>query len=324
MIGNSLFKPRVVVSVPAMHTDVEKRTIVSVMIHAGARSVCLVEEPLCAAFGAGIDPMQPSGAFVIDLGGGTVDMAVISQGAMSQSESLKVGGNDLDAEIVKFLREEHNVAVGLRTAEEIKRTVACALPREEDVTTYAKGQDLLTGLPREVEISGNALYLALQPYFETVAEHAGALFERTSPQLVTDIGNTGVLLTGGGANICNMDRLFRTHWAACRCVRPRTKCTAWPSCVVALEKCIFWISTAIGIRPKKMPIFADGSVCQVAPIGAVLFLFVRIAAHLPEPAPGAGGVVSTGRGGVPAADRRPPQSAQPFVRAGAGGAGGRF
>ena len=89
--------------------------------------------------------MQPSGAFVIDLGGGTVDMAVISQGAMSQSESLKVGGNDLDAEIVKFLREEHNVAVGLRTAEEIKRTVACALPREEDVTTYAKGQDLLTG-----------------------------------------------------------------------------------------------------------------------------------------------------------------------------------
>ena len=82
------------------------------------------------------------------------------------------------------------MAVGLRTAEEIKRTVACALPREEDVTTYAKGQDLLTGLPREVEISGNALYLALQPYFETVAEHAGALFERTSPQLVTDIGNT--------------------------------------------------------------------------------------------------------------------------------------
>ena len=88
VIGNSLFKPRVVVSVPAMHTDVEKRTIVSVMIHAGARSVCLVEEPLCAAFGAGIDPMQPSGAFVIDLGGGTVDLAVISQGAMSQSESL--------------------------------------------------------------------------------------------------------------------------------------------------------------------------------------------------------------------------------------------
>ena len=237
VIGNSLFKPRVVVSVPAMHTDVEKRTIVSVMIHAGARSVCLVEEPLCAAFGAGIDPMQPSGAFVIDLGGGTVDMAVISQGAMSQSESLKVGGNDLDAEIVKFLREEHNVAVGLRTAEEIKRTVACALPREEDVTTYAKGQDLLTGLPREVEISGNALYLALQPYFETVAEHAGALFERTSPQLVTDIGNTGVLLTGGGANICNMDRLFSDALGGVpvRKATDEMHCVA-KGCVVALEK----------------------------------------------------------------------------------------
>ena len=203
VIGNSLFKPRVVVSVPAMHTDVEKRTIVSVMIHAGARSVCLVEEPLCAAFGAGIDPMQPSGAFVIDLGGGTVDMAVISQGAMSQSESLKVGGNDLDAEIVKFLREEHNVAVGLRTAEEIKRTVACALPREEDVTTYAKGQDLLTGLPREVEISGN----------------------------------TGVLLTGGGANICNMDRLFSDALGGVpvRKATDEMHCVA-KGCVVALEK----------------------------------------------------------------------------------------
>ena len=100
MIGNSLIKPRVVMSVTAMHTDVEKRTIVSVMIHAGARAVCLVEEPLCAAFGAGIDPMQPSGAFVIELGGGTVDMAVISQGAMSQSEAVIGGGNDLDAEIV--------------------------------------------------------------------------------------------------------------------------------------------------------------------------------------------------------------------------------
>ena len=162
---------------------------------------------------------------------------MISQGAMSQSESLKVGGNDLDAEIVKFLREEHNVAVGLRTAEEIKRTVACALPREEDVTTYAKGQDLLTGLPREVEISGNALYLALQPYFETVAEHAGALFERTSPQLVTDIGNTGVLLTGGGANICNMDRLFSDALGGVpvRKATDEMHCVA-KGCVVALEK----------------------------------------------------------------------------------------
>lgn len=237
VIGNSLFKPRVVASVPAMNTDVEKRTIVSVLINAGARSVCLVEEPLCAAFGSGIDPMQATGAFVIDLGGGTTDMAIISQGAMSQTESLKIGGNDFDAEIVKYLKEKHSVAIGLHTAEEIKKNIACALPREEDVTTYAKGQDLLSGLPREVEISGNGLYTCLQGYFEELAGHVAALFERTSPQLISDISNSGVVLTGGGANICNIDKLFSNALGGIpvRKAEDEMHCVV-KGCVVALEK----------------------------------------------------------------------------------------
>lgn len=237
VIGSSIFKPRIVVSVPAMNTDVEKRTIVSVLINAGARSVCLVEEPLCAAFGAGIDPMQAVGAFVIDLGGGTTDMAVISQGAMSQSETVKIGGNDFDAEIMKYLKDTHSLSIGLRTAEEIKKTVACAVPRDEDVTTYAKGQDLLSGLPREIEVSGNSLYECLKPHFETLASHASALFERTSPQLVTDISNSGVVLTGGGANICNIDKLFSEALGgiAVRKAEDELHCVA-KGTVVALER----------------------------------------------------------------------------------------
>lgn len=237
VIGGSLFKPRVVVSVPAMNTEVEKRTIVSVLINAGARSVCLVEEPLCAAFGAGIDPMQATGAFVIDLGGGTVDMAVISQGAMSQVDSVKIGGNDLDAEIVKYIKENHALAVGLHTAEEVKKNVACALPREEDVTTFVKGQDLLSGLPKEIELSGNALYTCLQGYFDELASHVSALFERTAPQLVSDISNSGVVLTGGGSNICNIDLLFSQALGgiAVRKAEDELHCVA-KGCVVALEK----------------------------------------------------------------------------------------
>ena len=208
VIGNSLFKPRVVVSVPAMHTDVEKRTIVSVMIHAGARSVCLVEEPLCAAFGAGIDPMQPSGAFVIDLGGGTVDMAVISQGAMSQSESLKVGGNDLDAEIVKFLREVHNVAVGLRTAEEIKRTVGCVYPRSEEAIMEVRGRCLMTGLPRTFTVSSSEILDALEEVSSAIVEAVHWVLERTPPELTGDISANGITMTGGGSLIWGFDKLI--------------------------------------------------------------------------------------------------------------------
>ena len=237
VMGFQLFKPRIIICVPSGITEVEERAVIDAGIQAGARRVYLIEEPVAAAIGAGIDITQPDGHFIIDIGGGTSDIAVISLSGVVESASIKVAGDKFDEAIVKYVRRKHNALIGDRTAEEIKRTVACALPREEDVTTYAKGQDLLTGLPREVEISGNALYLALQPYFETVAEHAGALFERTSPQLVTDIGNTGVLLTGGGANICNMDRLFSDALGGVpvRKATDEMHCVA-KGCVVALEK----------------------------------------------------------------------------------------
>ena len=128
IIKKSIFKPRVVAAVSALATDVERRTLISVIITAGARSVCLVEEPLCAAFGAGIDPLQPTGAFVIDIGGGTTDMAVISQGSMSQIDTLRVAGDTFDEEITRHMRDKYGVLIGKRMAEEIKNRIAGADP----------------------------------------------------------------------------------------------------------------------------------------------------------------------------------------------------
>jgi rod shape-determining protein MreB len=208
VIKKSIFKPRVVASVPAMATDVEKRTLISVLISAGARSVCLIEEPLCAAFGAGVDPLEPKGVFVVDIGGGTTDMAVVSQGSMSQTETVKIAGNDFDEEIVRFMKEKHGVLIGLRTAEEIKKTVGCAVPRDEEIVMNAKGRNIITGMPNVVEVTSNEICHCLKPLLNEITSAAQVMFERTSPQLVTDITSSQVLLTGGCARLYGMDKLL--------------------------------------------------------------------------------------------------------------------
>ncbi|MFR5874975.1 MAG: rod shape-determining protein [Eubacterium sp.] len=208
VIKKNIFKPRVVASVPALATDVEKRTLISVIITAGAKSVCLVEEPLCAAFGSGIDPIHPSGVFVVDIGGGTTDMAVVSQGSMSQTETVKIAGNDFDNEIVRFLKEKYDVLIGIRTAEEIKRQIGCAVPRQEEITMSAKGRDSVTGMPKVVEITSNDVCHCLKPLLTELTSAAQVMFERTSPQLVADITSGEVLLTGGSAELYGIDRLF--------------------------------------------------------------------------------------------------------------------
>ncbi len=208
VIKKSIFRPRVVASVPALATDVEKRTIVSVLITAGARSVCLLESPLCAAFGSGITPVQPNGVFVIDFGGGTTDMAVISQGTMSQTETVKIGGNDFDNEIIKFIKEKFDLLIGVRTAEDIKKQVGCAVPRTEEITMVVNGRSLADGKPKSVDVSSNDIFHCLKPLFEEITSAAQIMFERTSPQLVADITASEVLLTGGGAEMYGVDKLF--------------------------------------------------------------------------------------------------------------------
>lgn len=207
-IKRSIFKPRVVASVPALATDVEKRTLISVIINAGARSVCLVEVPLCSAFGSGIDPSRPDGAFVVDIGGGTTDMAVVSQGSMSQTETLKIGGNDFDDAIVKFLKEKYELEIGSRTAEEIKKTIGCAVSREEEIKMSAKGRSLVDGMPKVIEISSNEICHALKPLLNEIVAAAQVMFERTSPQLVADLTNGDLLVTGGCAGLYGIDELF--------------------------------------------------------------------------------------------------------------------
>lgn len=209
VIKKNIFKPRVVASIPASATDVEKRTAISVIISAGARSVCLVEEPLCAAFGAGVEPQQPNGAFVINIGGGTTDMAVVSQGSMSQCETVKIAGNAFDEEIVKFLKEKHEILVGVRTAEELKKQIGSAIQRDTEVTMNVNGRSTVDSMPKSVEVTSNEIYHCLKPLLQEIVAAAQIMFERTSPQLVADVKSSNVILTGGSAELFGMDELFR-------------------------------------------------------------------------------------------------------------------
>ncbi len=236
VIKKNIFKPRVVASIPSISTDVEKRTLISVLISAGARSVCLIEEPLCAAFGSGVDPVNPSGVFVIDVGSGTTDMAVISQGSMSQIETVKTAGDAFDEAIVKYMREKYSLLIGLRTAEEIKKSIGCAVPRENDISMEAKGRDAVTGLPKVIEIVGNEICECLQGEFEKIIAAAKTMFERTSPQLIADITNTGLLLTGGSAGLYGLDKLIGGALSLDVTVPVRPNLCVSKGCEMALKK----------------------------------------------------------------------------------------
>jgi rod shape-determining protein MreB len=231
-----LFKPRVVASIPAVCTEVEKRTIISVIISAGARSVCLVESPLCAAFGSGIDPTHPGGVFVIDIGSGTSDMAVVTQGSMSQCETVRVAGDNFDDAIVRYMRAKHGLLIGYRTAEDIKINIGCAYKRATDVVMEAKGRNELSGLPKTVEITGNEICECLQPLIEEITTAAKNMFERTSPQLVTDITNGSLLLTGGSAQLYGMNTVIGEALGVDVTVPVRPNYCVAKGCEVALRK----------------------------------------------------------------------------------------
>ena len=236
VIKKSVFRPRVVVSVPALSTDVEKRTIISVVISAGARSVCLIEEPLCAAFGAGVDPLNPNGFLVINVGGGRTEMAVISQGSMNQTESVDIAGNRFDEEIVRFLKEKYEILIGIRTAEEIKKIIGCVYPRDEEVTMTARGRSSENGMPKTVEVSSNDICHCLRPLVDEIATVAKAMFERSSPQIVSDIVAGEVLLTGGSAELYGMDKVLSQALSLDVRVVPQGNLCVAKGALVALNK----------------------------------------------------------------------------------------
>jgi len=200
------FMPRIMVCVPTGVTDVEKRAVEEATREAGAREVYIIEEPIAAAIGAGIDIAQPNGTMIIDIGGGTVDMAVISLGGIVVSESIKVGGDRFDEAITRYMKKQHNLLIGERTAEKIKIEVGSAFEREEVVSMKVTGRNLVTGLPVSVEINSSETLEALNECIEQIVVATHTVLEKTPPELAADIGDTGIIMTGGGALLYGLDK----------------------------------------------------------------------------------------------------------------------
>ena len=206
-----LFKPRLIICVPSGITEVEERAVIDAGIQAGARRVYLIEEPVAAAIGAGIDITKPDGHMVVDIGGGTADVAVISLGGVVESASIKIAGDKFDESVVKYIRRKHNVLIGDRTAEELKMKIGCVFPRPEDVTMDIKGRCLMTGLPREFTVSSSEMIEAFEEVSTRILEAIHAVLERTPPELVADISTNGIVMTGGGSLLWGFDKLIESH-----------------------------------------------------------------------------------------------------------------
>lgn len=205
--GFMIFKPKVVVCVPSGITEVEERAVIDAAGQAGARKTYLIEEPIAAAIGAGIDISKPSGNMVVDVGGGTTDVAVISLGGIVASESIKIAGDKFDEMITKYCRRKYNLLIGERTAERIKIEIGCVCPLEEKLESEIKGRCLMTGLPKIINISSDEVLEALEEPVQAIIEAIHAVLERTPPELMGDISANGIVMTGGGSLIRGFDRL---------------------------------------------------------------------------------------------------------------------
>ena len=205
--GVSFFKPRVIICVPSGITEVEERAVIDAGIQAGARKVFLIEEPVAAAIGAGIDIAKPDGHMVVDIGGGTADIAVISLSVVVESASIKIAGDQLNEAVVKYMRRTHNLLVGERTAEEMKKQIGCVFPKDEEETMDVKGRCLLTGLPKVVTVSSTEMMDAFEEPVERIMEAIHSVLERTPPELVADISTNGIVMTGGGSLVSGFDKL---------------------------------------------------------------------------------------------------------------------
>mgnify|MGYP004465072865 FL=1 len=201
-------RPRVIVGVPSGITEVEERAVEESVLHAGAREVYLIEEPMAAAIGAGIEIEEPSGNIIVDIGGGTTEVAVISLGGIVISNSLRIAGDELDEDIVNYAKRELNLAIGEATAEQVKKELGCAMPLMTQMTMEIKGRDLNNGLPRTEVISSDQVEEALKESIEKIVEMVKITLEKTPPELASDIMEKGIILAGGGALIQNLDKLI--------------------------------------------------------------------------------------------------------------------
>lgn len=200
------FKPRIMVCVPSGVTEVEKRAVSEAATMAGAKEVYLMEEPIAAAIGAGLDIMSPDGVMVIDIGGGTTDIAVISLGGIVTSASVKIAGDRFDDAIIKYMRKAHKLFIGERTAEQLKFNIGTAFPREESVSMECRGRDMVSGLPVSVTVTSEEMHDALNEPLTTICEAVHSVLEKTPPEVAADISSSGIMLTGGGALLWGIDK----------------------------------------------------------------------------------------------------------------------
>ena len=206
MRRHQFFKPRVMVGIPSGVTSVEERAVRQAAIAAGAKQCFLIEEPLAAALGAGLDIAAPAGSMVLDVGGGTTDIAVLSLGGIVISKSVRVGGDKLDESLVRYMRRYHNMMIGERTAEEMKHEIGSAWPKARDnVAAEIRGRDLVSGLPKNIVVTCEEAHEAMKEQIDTIVAAAKEILERTPPELAADIMDKGIVLTGGGALLHGLD-----------------------------------------------------------------------------------------------------------------------
>ena len=203
-----IFKPKIMVCVHSGVTEVEKKAVIDATMDAGAREVFLIEEPIAAAIGSGIDISKPNGCMVVDIGGGTTDIAVISLGGIVVSSSIKVAGDQFDDALIKYMRKQHSMLIGERTAEAMKMAIGTAFPRQEEITLDVRGRNLVSGLPEVRTISSSEALEALKESVTQIADAVHVVLEKTPPELSSDISDKGILMTGGGSLLWGLDKLI--------------------------------------------------------------------------------------------------------------------
>ncbi len=205
---SKVFRPQVVICVPSGGTEVEKRAVLEATMQAGARKAYLIEEPIAAAIGAGLDISEPYGNMIIDVGGGTSDIAVISLGGIVVSESLRVAGNNFDEDIIKYIKEKYSLMIGEKSAETLKIEIGTAMELKEELFTDIRGRDLVSGLPKSISVGSNEILEAISNSLKTIIEGIKIVMEKIPPELASDIADKGIIITGGGGLLRNFDQLL--------------------------------------------------------------------------------------------------------------------
>ncbi len=254
-IKSNLFnpKPRVVISVPSGVTQMEERNVINAAIEAGARRVYLIEEPMAAALGAGLDISGPKGHMVVDIGGGTTDIAVLTMNGVANSTSTKVAGNTFDEAIVWYVRQKHGLIIGQNTAEDVKIQIGCVYPPQADASMLVSGRDVKSSLPRKITLLASEIYQnVLRLLAKQIGDEVVSVLEDTSPELVGDIAETGITLTGGGSQIAGMEAFLTERTGIpCRVADDPASCVAY-----GCGKSLGWISTMnegpINIAKKRI------------------------------------------------------------------------